>query len=180
MSKEMATLGAGCFWCIESALKELHGVFSVVSGFSGGSTENPDYQSVCSGKTGHAEVVQIRFDNELISYATLLCVFFSLHDPTQLNRQGNDIGSQYRSVIFYHSNAQKKTAKALINQLERERVFDKPIVTQIEPEMPFHCAESQHQNYLVNNPTNSYCVKVISPKLEKFKNKYQQLLKKQL
>ena len=179
MSKEMATLGAGCFWCIESALKELHGVFFVVSGFAGGSSEDPDYQSVCSGKTGHAEVVQISFDNELISYATLLHVFFSLHDPTQLNRQGNDIGSQYRSVIFYHSNEQKKTAKALINQLEREQVFDKPIVTRIESEMPFHCAESQHQNYLANNPTNSYCVKVISPKLEKFKNKYQQLLKKQ-
>lgn len=177
MTKEIATFGAGCFWCIESAFNRLNGVKGVISGYSGGETDNPDYQSVCTGQTGHAEVVQITFDNEIIQYSTLLTVLFSLHDPTQLNRQGEDIGTQYRSVIFYHSEDQKNTAQFFIQTLKEEKVFDAPIVTLIEPAAPFYPAENYHQDYVTNNPRNSYCMMVVTPKLEKFKLQFQDRLK---
>ncbi len=177
MTIEVATFGAGCFWCIESAFNQLNGVISAISGYAGGKTQDPDYKSVCEGNTGHAEVVQITFDNEVISYKTLLMVLFSIHDPTQLNRQGEDIGTQYRSVIFYHSKAQQEQAQEVINDLTEEKVFDTKIVTSLEPETYFYPAEAYHQDYVTHNPQNPYCIAVISPKLQKFKQKFTAILK---
>ncbi|WP_423185827.1 peptide-methionine (S)-S-oxide reductase MsrA [Alishewanella sp. d11] len=173
---EIATFGAGCFWCLEAALNELTGVKTAISGYMGGHTANPDYRSVCSGNTGHAEVVQVQFAPEQISFATLCRVFFSLHDATQLNRQGNDIGTQYRSVIFSHSPAQQTQATQIIEQLTNEALFDAPIVTELSPATVFHPAEDYHQGYYKQNPLQGYCQFLISPKMAKFRKQFAHLL----
>ncbi len=170
--QEIATLGGGCFWCVEAPFRETVGVESAVSGYMGGARPNPSYEAVCSGATGHVEVVQITFDPAVISFRETLEIFFVLHDPTTLNRQGNDRGTQYRSVIFYHSEEQKAVAEAFIAELERQKVFDEPIVTAIEPAQTFWPAEGYHQDYLANNPYQPYCMFVVAPKLEKFRKKF--------
>lgn len=172
---ETATLGGGCFWCIEAVFKELQGVYSATSGYSGGATQNPAYAEVCSGTTGHAEVVQVRFDPEVISYRDVLDVFFHVHDPTTLNRQGNDAGTQYRSVVYFHDDAQKQLAEELKAELQED--FDDPIVTEISPAETFYAAEDYHQDYYANNPSKPYCQIVISPKVKKFKTLYSERLK---
>lgn len=164
-----ATFGAGCFWCIEACFKDLKGVKSVQSGYSGGAKANPSYEEVCSGKTGHAEVAKIVYDESIISFDELLEAFWFVHDPTQLNRQGNDIGSQYRSVIFYHDENQKKIAEQYKARLTNEKVWDKPIVTEISKLEKFYPAEDYHNNYLERNPENSYCQAIVRPKVDKFK-----------
>jgi peptide-methionine (S)-S-oxide reductase len=163
-----ATFGTGCFWCTEAVFQQLKGVKSVVSGYSGGTAANPSYEQVCTGATGHAEVCQIEYDPHLISYEELLEVFFNTHDPTTLNRQGNDVGTQYRSVIFYHDEEQRKTAEKVRNELEAKKVFKQPIVTEITAFKHFYPAEDYHQNYFRNNPNQGYCRYVIAPKLAKF------------
>lgn len=172
-----ATFGAGCFWCIEACFKELNGVISVKSGYEGGHTENPTYEEVCSGKTGHAEVAKVVYDSTLISYDELLEVFWFVHDPTQLNRQGNDIGTQYRSAIFYHNEEQKKLAEAYKQKLTEEKVWDKPIVTEIVASSTFYPAEKYHDNYLELNPENRYCQAIVRPKVDKFKKVFASKLK---
>ncbi len=179
MGISTATFAGGCFWCIEAAFNSLNGVKSAVSGYTGGVTESPSYQEVCSGSSGHAEAVQIQFDDQVISYQTLLMVFFSLHDATQLNRQGNDIGSQYRSAIFYHSAEQKAQAQAFINKLADENVYDDTIKTELNPAGTFYQAEDYHQGYYLKNPEQGYCAMVITPKFLKFKQRYQAQLKEQ-
>lgn len=174
---EKITLGGGCFWCLEAAFEMLDGVSEVVSGYAGGDTENPSYRDVCSGETGHAEVVQISFDPEKISLVNLLEVFFTIHDPTTLNRQGMDAGTQYRSVIFYHNAAQQQTASEIISGLEKLRVFRNPIVTEIQPLSIFYPAEEYHQNYYANNPNEGYCQFTIVPKLQKMKKYFSNQLK---
>lgn len=176
---DTATLGNGCFWCTEAVFQDLKGVVSVASGYSGGHTENPNYKEVCSGNTGHAECLQIVFDPSVISYEELLEVFWKTHDPTTLNRQGNDIGTQYRSVIFYHSEEQKKIAVTYKEQLIRSMAFAKPIVTLIEPFEKFYKAEDYHQNYFNLNGNVPYCQYVVAPKVEKFKKEFKAKLKKQ-
>lgn len=173
---ETATFGAGCFWCIEACFKDLKGVISVVPGYAGGQKQNPTYQEVCTGKTGHAEVAQVVFNPELVSYDELLEAFWFVHDPTQLNRQGNDIGTQYRSVIFYHSEKQKELALKYLQQLEKEKVWDQPIVTQIVPINNYFEAEDYHHNYFENNPGNAYCQAVVRPKVEKFRKVFAEKL----
>jgi peptide-methionine (S)-S-oxide reductase len=163
-----ATFGSGCFWCTEAIFQQLKGVKSVVSGYSGGTVANPSYEQVCTGTTGHAEVCQIEYDSQLISYEELLEVFFNTHDPTTLNRQGNDVGAQYRSVIFYHDEEQRKAAERVRNELETKKVFKQPIVTEIAAFEHFYPAEDYHQNYFRNNPNQEYCRYVIAPKLVKF------------
>jgi peptide-methionine (S)-S-oxide reductase len=174
---ETAILGGGCFWCVEAAIKQLEGVLSVRSGYMGGSTANPTYQQVCSGKSGHVEVAEVTFDPAVISFSDLLHVFFTAHDPTTLNRQGNDVGEQYRSVIFYNDEAQKKTAEDVIAELTRDKVFSDSIVTAIEPASTFYVAEDYHQDYFVNNPNQPYCAYVVAPKVKKIREKYAQRLK---
>jgi len=174
---EKATLGGGCFWCIEAAFNEIKGVKSAVSGYSGGHIPDPLYKEVSSGKTGHAEVVQISFDPSIITYEQILFIFFSIHDPTTLNRQGNDIGTQYRSIIFFHNNDQKNTAEAVISSLNTENIFNNPIVTELKPFEFFYKAEDYHQEYYENNPSEGYCSYVIKPKMDKFRKKYSHLLK---
>src|SRR5579863_7746603 len=176
---ETAILGGGCFWCVEAAIKQLHGIESVRSGYMGGRDANPTYQQVCSGKTGHVEVAEIIFDPAIISYSDLLHVFFTLHDPTTLNRQGNDVGEQYRSVIFYRDEAQKKTAEEVIAELTREKVFNDPIVTAVEPASKFWVAEDYHQDYYANNAYQPYCMFVVAPKVKKIREKYASRLKVQ-
>ena len=176
MATELATLGGGCFWCIEAALKQLRGVSKVVSGYAGGTVKDPDYESVCGGDTGHAEVVQATFDPAVIPYRTLLQAFFSVHDPTTKDRQGADVGTQYRSVVFTHSPQQAATAKALVQELQKD-VFDDPIVTQVLPVPAFYPAEAYHQDYYANNPTQGYCQAVIAPKLAKLRKAWAPLLK---
>ena len=166
---ELATFGAGCFWCIEACFKDLKGVISVVPGYAGGHSPNPSYKEVCTGQTGHAEVAQVVFDPQVVSYDELLEVFWFVHDPTQLNRQGNDIGTQYRSVIFYHSEFQKQRAELYLDQLAKEKVWDQPIVTQIVALNNYFEAEDYHHNYFENNPGNPYCQSVVRPKVEKFR-----------
>jgi peptide-methionine (S)-S-oxide reductase len=175
---EQATFGQGCFWCAEAIFKELDGVVKVESGYSGGKTANPTYKEVCSGQTGHAEVVQITYDPSKISYDELLEVFWKTHDPTTLNRQGNDVGTQYRSVIFYHNEEQKRLAEAYKKKLIDEKIWDKPIVTEISPFTHFYKAEDYHQNYYENNPNQAYCQYVIVPKLEKFEKIFKAKIKK--
>ncbi len=175
---ETATLAAGCFWCVEAVFDDLKGVEDVVSGYSGGHTENPTYKEVCSETTGHAEVVQIRFDPAELSFADLLRVFFSVHDPTQLNRQGNDIGTSYRSAIFYHSEEQKQTALEVIDEINNEGIYDKPIVTEVTAFDKFWPAEDYHQEYFANNPNQPYCAAVVAPKVAKFRQKYVNRLKR--
>jgi peptide-methionine (S)-S-oxide reductase len=174
---EVATLGGGCFWCLEAALLQLKGVESVVSGYAGGSTEKPDYHGVCSGRTGHAEVVEVRFDPAVIDYRTLLTAFFAIHDPTTLNRQGNDIGTQYRSVIFTHDDAQRKVAEALIADLAAQQIWPAPIVTAVSPAPTFWRAEDGHQNYYANNPLQGYCQAVVAPKAAKLRKVFAGRLK---
>lgn len=176
MRKMEATLGAGCFWCIEACFKDLEGVISVVPGYSGGTAETADYKTVCSGTTDHAEVARIAFDADRLSFDEVLEMFWFVHDPTQLNRQGNDIGPQYRSVVFYHDDEQKMKAEAYKNKLDEQQVWDKPIVTQIVPLETFYPAENYHHNYFELNPQNQYCQFVVRPKVEKFKKVFAQRL----
>ncbi|WP_018464977.1 peptide-methionine (S)-S-oxide reductase MsrA [Calidithermus timidus] len=175
---EVATLGGGCFWCLEAVYDELKGVVDVVSGYSGGHVVNPSYEEVCGKKTGHAEVVQLTFDPAVVSYRELLEVFFTIHDPTTLNRQGNDIGPQYRSVIFYHSPEQKATAEAVMAELEAAKIWDNPIVTELKPFEAFYPAEDYHQEYFKRNPYQPYCTFVVAPKVGKFRKKFYDRLKK--
>ena len=175
---EMATLGAGCFWCVEAVFDDLTGVESVESGYSGGHTENPTYREVCSETTGHAEVAQITFDPNVISFKEILQVFFAVHDPTTLNRQGNDIGSSYRSAIFYHDENQKRIAEEVIKEVTEEGVYDNPIVTEVTPFDKFYIAEDYHQEYFASNPTQPYCAAVVAPKVAKFRQKFVNRLKK--
>jgi peptide-methionine (S)-S-oxide reductase len=174
---ETATLGGGCFWCLEAALRQLAGVESVVSGYCGGHVDSPTYRQVCSGDTGHAEVVQIAFDPAIIDYRTLLEAFFAIHDATTRDRQGNDIGSQYRSVIFTHTLEQEQTARALISELAAQKIWPRPIVTQVLPAPVFWPAEDDHQNYLANNPQQPYCMAVVAPKAAKLREKFRNLLR---
>ncbi len=174
---EQATLGGGCFWCLEPIYDALRGVVDVVSGYSGGHVPHPTYEQVCTGRTGHAEVVQITFDPAVITYRELLEVFFTIHDPTTLNRQGADVGPQYRSVIFYHSPEQRATAEDVIAELERQGVWDDPIVTELAPFEVFYPAEDYHQQYFERNPFQGYCRVVIAPKVAKFRQKYLARLK---
>jgi len=175
---EIATLANGCFWCTEAIFQQLKGVEKVTSGYTGGNLKNPTYKEICTGNTGHAEGIQIEFDSNIISYQEILDVFFSTHDPTTLNRQGYDVGTQYRSAIFYNSEAQKEIAEAFIIALTNAHVFDNPIVTEITPLSVFYIAEDYHQNYYNNNKSQGYCQAVINPKLAKFIEKYQSKLKK--
>ncbi len=175
---ETATLGAGCFWCVEAVFDDLKGVESVESGYSGGHTENPTYQQVCSETTGHAEVAQITFDPDVISFKEVVQVFFAVHDPTTLNRQGNDIGSSYRSAIFYHDENQKRIAEEVIKEVTEEGVYENPIVTEVTPFDKFYIAEDYHQEYFANNPTQPYCAAVVAPKVAKFRQKFVNRLKK--
>jgi peptide-methionine (S)-S-oxide reductase len=172
----MATMGGGCFWCIEAILDELEGVENVVSGYAGGEKDNPSYQQVCNGNTGHAEVVQVSFNPTIISYADLVRIFLLMHNPTTLNRQGADVGSQYRSVIFYHNKEQEQTARQVVKELQPD--FDKPIVTEISPYTKFFKAEESHQQYYKSNPAKAYCQAVISPKLNKLRQYFNQNMKK--
>jgi peptide-methionine (S)-S-oxide reductase len=174
---DTATFGAGCFWCVEAQFQLLDGVISVQSGFSGGHVKNPAYKEVCNGTTGHAEVVQIVFDETKISYDELLAAFWQTHDPTQLNRQGNDIGTQYRSVIYYHNEKQKELAEKYKKELNASGAWDKPIVTEISPATTFYKAENYHQNYFNENGDQPYCSYVIQPKVEKFKKVFKEKLK---
>jgi len=177
-SIETATFGSGCFWCTEAIFKELEGVVSVMPGYSGGQTINPTYKEVCSGETGHAECTQIVYDPAKISYDELLEVFFKVHDPTSLNRQGNDVGTQYRSVIFYHNDEQKRLAEKYKTELDRSGAYDKPIVTQIAPMEKFYPAENYHHDYYeYNKDKNPYCAVVVRPKLEKFRKVFSEKLK---
>ncbi len=175
---ETATLAAGCFWCVEAVFDDLVGVEDVVSGYSGGHKDNPTYHEVCSETTGHAEVVQIKFDPEVLSFADLLRVYFTVHDPTTLNRQGNDIGSSYRSAIFYHTDAQRETAEQIIAEITAEGIYDDPIVTEVTPFDKFWPAENYHQEYFANNPSQPYCAAVVAPKVAKFRQKFAARLKK--
>jgi len=175
--EKIATLGNGCFWCTEAVFMRLNGVIKVTSGYSGGHMENPDYKSVCAGNTGHAECLQIIYDDNQIQFENLLEVFWGTHDPTTLNRQGGDIGTQYRSVIFYHDQEQKVIAESYIQQLTEAKTFKDPIVTTLEPFTLFYPAEDYHQNYLALNGSNPYCQLVVKPKVEKFEMKYADRLK---
>ena len=175
---EIATLGGGCFWCLEAVYDELQGVQSVESGYTGGRVKDPTYEDVCSGTSGHAEVVQVTFDPAVVSFRDILKVFFVIHDPTTLNYQGNDYGPQYRSAIFYHSAEQKATAEEVIAELVAEHVWDKPIVTEITPASIFYIAETGHQEYFQRNPYQPYCMMVVQPKVAKFRKKFVERLKK--
>jgi len=174
---ETATVAAGCFWCVEAVFDDLRGVGSVESGYSGGHKENPTYQEVCSETTGHAEVIQLKFDPNVISFKEILQVFFAVHDPTTLNRQGNDIGSSYRSAIFYHSDEQRRIAEEVIKEVEAEGVYDNPIVTEVKPFDKFYIAENYHQEYFANNPNQPYCAAVVAPKVAKFRKNFVDRLK---
>lgn len=175
---ETATLAAGCFWCVEAVFDDLKGVEDVVSGYSGGHKENPTYREVCSETTGHAEVVQIRFDPNVISFKEILQVFFAVHDPTTLNRQGNDIGTSYRSAIFYHSDEQRRVAEETIKEIEAAGIWDNPIVTEVTAFSNFYSAEDYHQEYFANNPNQPYCAAVVAPKVAKFRKYFVDKLKK--
>lgn len=173
---ENATFGSGCFWCTEAVFQRLRGVRSAVSGYSGGAVPNPTYEQVCTGRTGHAEVVQVTFDPAQITFADLLRVFWQTHDPTTPNRQGHDVGTQYRSAVFYHNEAQRATAEAYKQQLDASGTFAAPIVTEIVPFSKFYPAESYHQDYFRSNPAQSYCAAVIRPKVEKFSHQFRDML----
>lgn len=175
---EKATLGGGCFWCTEAVYLELKGVTDVKPGYSGGHVKNPTYKEVCTETTGHAEVVQITFDPEIVSFSEILEVFFVTHDPTTLNRQGNDVGTQYRSAIFYHSEEQKQTAKNVIELLEKEKAYSKPIVTEVTAFNEFYPAEDYHINYFARNKNQPYCQYVVAPKVEKFRKVFKDKMKK--
>ena len=174
---ELATLAGGCFWCLEAVFEQLRGVTKVQSGYAGGHVANPSYEAVCTGTTGHAEVVQVAFDPAIVSYRDLLGVFFTLHDPTTLNAQGGDVGTQYRSAIFYHDDEQRRVAEEAVSELEAEHVFDDPIVTEIVPLPAFYPAEAYHKEYYRRNPNQPYCRAVIAPKVAKLRSKYLEKLK---
>ncbi len=172
MSKELATLAGGCFWCLEAVYLDLRGVEKVVSGYAGGHVPNPTYREVCSGLTGHAEVVQVAFDPAVVSYRELLQVFFTIHDPTTLNRQGADVGTQYRSAIYYHDDAQKATAEAVMAEVTAEKLWPNPLVTELAPLAKFYPAEEYHQDYFARNPSQPYCQVVVAPKVSKFRKQF--------
>lgn len=174
---QTATLAGGCFWCLEAVFDNLQGVTDVVSGYAGGTTAKPTYQQVCTGMTGHAEVVQIQFDQAVITYKEILEVFFSIHDPTTLNRQGADVGTQYRSAIFFHTPDQQAIAKETIRELTEEKIWSDPIVTEVVPISVFYPAEDYHQEYFANNPDQGYCQMVVAPKVIKFRRKFAARLK---
>ncbi|WP_447975430.1 peptide-methionine (S)-S-oxide reductase MsrA [Nitrospira sp. Kam-Ns4a] len=176
-SREIATLAGGCFWCLEAVYDQMKGVESVESGYTGGRIPNPSYEAVCTGCTGHAEAVRIAFDPKVVSYLELLEVFFAIHDPTTLNRQGNDVGTQYRSAIFYHSPEQRATAEAMIAELTRRQVFERPIVTELAPAGPFYVAEAYHQEYFARNPSQPYCTYVVGPKVAKARKLFAEKMK---
>ena len=176
---EVATMAGGCFWCIESIFNEVDGIEKVISGYTGGKTINPSYSEVCSGATGHAEVVQLTFDPGRISFEQILRIFFNMHDPTTLNRQGADVGTQYRSAIFYHNEEQKVVAEQVIQELSSKNVWGAPIVTEVVPLNKFYPAEDYHQKYFEENPEQAYCKMVIAPKLAKFRKRYLKKVKKQ-
>lgn len=176
-SREIATLGGGCFWCLEAVYDELQGVTDVVSGYAGGQTPRPTYQQVCSGRTGHAEVVQVAFDPAVIGFREILQVFFTIHDPTTLNRQGADVGTQYRSAIFYHTPEQKAIAEQVIREITEAGIWGQPIVTEVAPLAAFYPAEDYHQEYFRRNPYQGYCQVVIAPKVAKFRKQYLDRLK---
>lgn len=173
---EYATIGGGCFWCIEAIFMEVRGISKATSGYSGGTVKNPSYREVTSGRTGHAEVVQLEFDTEIISYKDILEIFFHLHDPTTLNRQGADVGTQYRSVIFYHNDEQEKIARQIFEEIDRSDLWENPLVTEITPLTEFYVAEDYHQNYYTNNPNQPYCTFVISPKISKLRKLFKDKL----
>jgi peptide-methionine (S)-S-oxide reductase len=176
--REIATLAGGCFWCLEAVFNETKGVQSVESGYMGGKVADPSYEDVCTGRTGHAEVVQIGFDPKAVSFHELLEVFFVIHDPTTLNRQGNDVGTQYRSAIFYHSAQQKTVAHEVIARLSAEKVYDEPIITEVVPASAFYRAEDYHQEYFQRNPNQPYCAFVVKPKVAKFRKQFLERVKK--
>lgn len=176
MAQEIATLAGGCFWCLEAVYDDMEGVVSVESGYMGGHTEHPSYEQVCAGRTGHAEVVQITFDPANVSYRDILQVFFAIHDPTTRDRQGNDVGPQYRSVIFYHSDEQLRIAEQVLR--ESEQHFAVPIVTEIQPASTFYIAEAYHQEYFRNNPNAGYCAYVVAPKVSKFRKMFSEKLRR--
>ena len=176
---QTATLGGGCFWCLEAVYQEMAGIVSVVSGYMGGHVPNPGYRAVCTGATGHVEVVQVTFDPEAVSYRDILEVFFAIHDPTSRDRHGNDSGPQYRSVIFYHSEPQHSAAAGMITELEAEGVFSRTIVTEVRPASEFYKAEDYHQEYFRNNPQQPYCAFVVTPKLKKFREKFAARMRRQ-
>lgn len=176
---EVATLAGGCFWCLEAVFDDVKGVQSVESGYAGGGKGNPTYREVCTGMTGHAEVAQVTFDPQIISFKEILNVFFAVHDPTTLNRQGADVGTQYRSAIFYHDDVQKKVATELINELNSQKIWDHPIVTEVTLFDKFYMAEDYHQEYFANNPNQPYCQAVVAPKVAKFRKHHLDMLKKQ-
>ena len=177
---EVTTLGGGCFWCLEGLFEQVTGVVSVVSGYCGGHVDAPTYAQVCTGNTGHAEVVRVVFDPQVIAYEQILEIFFAIHDPTTLNRQGNDLGTQYRSVVFYHSAVQKRTAESVIRKLQAETYRDLPMVTEIRPEAPFFAAEDGHLQYYRKHPEQGYCRLVIAPKLAKFRDKFKSLVRSEV
>jgi len=177
MSEETATLGGGCFWCLEAVYKELRGVTSVTSGYAGGHVVNPSYRQVCSGTTGHAEVVQVRFDPAQVDYADVLRVFFTTHDPTTKDRQGNDVGPQYRSIILTHSDAQEATATAVMQEISAAKLWPAPLVTQIAPLGVFYPAEAEHHDYFARNPFSGYCQVVVAPKVAKFRKVFKDRLR---
>ncbi|MEM5497613.1 peptide-methionine (S)-S-oxide reductase MsrA [Paraglaciecola mesophila] len=174
---QQATLGGGCFWCLESAFNTVEGVELAVSAYAGGQSPNPTYESVCSGETGHAEVVRVNFDADKLSYREVLEIFFALHNPTQLNRQGNDVGTQYRSAIFYHDEHQKQAAEQILQEISDEKIWPDPVVTEVIELNNYHQAEDYHQDYFSNNPQNQYCNMVVAPKLAKFKKTFASRLK---
>ncbi|HRK90846.1 MAG TPA: peptide-methionine (S)-S-oxide reductase MsrA [Anaerolineales bacterium] len=178
-SFETITLAGGCFWCLEAVYDEVKGVLSVESGYANGHVKNPSYRAVCNGDTGHAEVVQVKFDPSVITFKDILNIFFVIHDPTTLNRQGADVGTQYRSGIYYHSEDQKQVAEQAIRELEAQKVWGSPIVTEVEPIKDFYIAEEYHQEYFVNNPNQPYCMAVVAPKVSKFRKHFLELWKKQ-
>ena len=177
MQTEVATLGGGCFWCLEAVFDDVRGVTDVVSGYAGGKVANPSYRDVCNGTTGHAEVVQVTFNPEEISYRDLLEIFFEIHDPTTLNRQGADVGTQYRSAIFYHSPEQQQQAQELIAELQQAGKFKHPVVTEVAPVDIFYAAEEYHQEYYQNNQRQPYCMAVVAPKVQKFRKSFQDRVK---
>jgi len=179
MKTEITTLGGGCFWCLEAIYDQLQGVEEAVSGYAGGHVPQPSYQAVCTGTTGHAEVVQLTFDPEHISYKEILQVFFTIHDPTTLNRQGADVGPQYRSIILYHGPEQRAMAEEVMAEIEAEKIWDAPLVTELQPFNVFYPAEDEHQEYFQRNPSAGYCRVVIAPKVAKFRQKFMQQLKDQ-
>lgn len=176
-SRERATLGGGCFWCLEAVYDQMKGVESVESGYMGGANPDPSYEEVCTGRSGHAEVVQLAFDPAIVSFREILEVFFVIHDPTTLNQQGNDVGTQYRSAIFYHSPEQKKVTQELIAELTKQQLYNRPIVTELVPAVQFYEAEEYHQEYFARNPFQPYCSYVVGPKLAKFRTSFASKLK---